>query len=65
MSDTNPTAGDRVDAAIDAAKAAAADLREKLTVAASGIADDVSAAVNAVSDRIDEIQAAWAARDTE
>ena len=63
MTDTNDTTGGRVDAAIEAARRAADDLRQKLASTAAGVADEVSAAVDAVSAKIDEIQAAWAERD--
>ena len=63
MTDTSSTAGDRVDQAIEAAKQCVADLRSKLGTAAAGAADDLSAGIDALSARIDEIQDAWANRD--
>jgi hypothetical protein len=52
------TAGDRLDAAITAARESVNDLRTKLADAAAELGADINAAVDAVQARIDEIQAA-------
>jgi hypothetical protein len=62
MTDTSNSAGDRVDQAIEAAKQGLSDLRSKLSTVAAGAGDEISKAVDAVSAKVDEIQAAWTAR---
>lgn len=61
MSDA--TAGDRVDQAIAAAREALSDLQAKVGAKAEEVGEDVTAAIDALSAKVDEIQAAWAARE--
>jgi hypothetical protein len=61
MSDT-ASPGQRLDAAITAAYTALDELRNTLAAKVTSIGADVNAKIDAVSDRIDEIQAAWEAR---
>jgi hypothetical protein len=57
MTDT-PTPGDRVDAAIEAARQALTDLRTQLQAKAAEIGPEINAAVDAVQAKIEEISAA-------
>jgi hypothetical protein len=62
MSD-DATIGDRVDQAIADAKAAVDDLVSQLQPKLQELGTQVSAAVDAVQAKIDEVQAAWDARE--
>lgn len=64
MSDA-PTPGDRLDTLIQEAREALADLRDSLDAKAEEVSVEVNAAVDALSAKIDELQAAWAARSSE
>jgi hypothetical protein len=59
MTDTaTPTPGNRLDAAIEAAKVAVNDLRQQLAAKAAEVGQEVNAKVDEIQARIDEIQAA-------
>lgn len=64
MTDTG-SVGDRVDQALADAKAAVDDLVAQLQPKLVELGDQVSAAVDAVQTKIDEVQAAWDARGSE
>jgi outer membrane protein TolC len=65
MTDTaTPTPGNRLDAAIEAAKVAVNDLRQQLAAKAAEVGQDVNAKVDEIQARIDEIQAARAEEST-
>lgn len=61
MTDTAST-GDRVDQAIEAAKQGVSELRSKIGTAAAGAGDDLRQAIDNLSTKVDEIQAAWQER---
>lgn len=61
MSDTS-TPGQRLDEAIAAARTAVDELRDSLETKVADIGSAVNAKVDAISARIDEIQAAWEQR---
>jgi outer membrane protein TolC len=65
MTDTaTPTPGNRLDAAIEAAKVAMNDLRQQLAAKAAEVGQEVNAKVDEIQARIDEIQAARAEEST-
>jgi uncharacterized protein Yka (UPF0111/DUF47 family) len=62
MTDTSSNAGDRLDQAVEAARQAVTELRQKVTTAASGAGDELAQAIDSLSTKIDDIQAAAAER---
>jgi hypothetical protein len=59
------TIGDRVDDAIEAAQTAVEELRTELEPKLAELGAQARTKIDAVSAKIDEIQAAWAARGSE
>jgi DnaJ-domain-containing protein 1 len=58
MSDT-PTPGERLDQLIGELRTKADDLRDALEVFGNEARDDFAAMIDALSAKIDEVQAAW------
>jgi hypothetical protein len=62
VTDTSPSAGDRLNQAVDAARQCVNELRTKVATTADAAGDEVAQAIDSLSAQIDEIQAAAAER---
>lgn len=58
----DPSAGERLDALLVDVRQSAQELRQDLEARASEVGPDVIARVDALSAKVDELQAAWAKR---